>query len=114
MEHFNLFTDVLEVVFVLQPLGHGYSRVDFGAPDIFICCSTGGNVPKTSCQSIPMNHIPGKKANPVTWEIPRGNKEHAGVVSAITFGFAIVTALIIVSTSISYSSSVPSHKTKSW
>lgn len=95
-----------------QPLGLGYSRVEFGAPDIFMCCSTEGDVPKTSCQSMPTNHIPDKKANPI-WEIPCGNKEHAGVVSAITFGFAIATALLIVWTSISYSSSESSHKSRS-
>lgn len=110
----DLFIDSLFLFFfVLQPLGLGYSRVEFGAPDIFMCCSTEGDVPKTSCQSMPTNHIPDKKANPI-WEIPCGNKEHAGVVSAITFGFAIATALLIVWTSISYSSSESSHKSRSW
>ncbi|XP_057766115.1 uncharacterized protein LOC130986666 [Salvia miltiorrhiza] len=87
-----------------QPLGLGFSRVEFGAPDIFTCCrSTERDVPKRLCQSIPTNLITDKKASPLIWEIPCGNKEHAAVVSAVTFGFAVSTALLIVWTSISYS-----------
>lgn len=62
---------------------------------------------------MPTNHILDEKTSPVIWEIPCGIKEHAGVVSAVTFGFAIVTALLIVLTSISYSDSEGSNKLKS-
>ncbi|XP_042022744.1 phosphatidylinositol-glycan biosynthesis class X protein-like isoform X1 [Salvia splendens] len=87
-----------------QPLGHGFSRVEFGAPDIFVCCSsTEQDVTKRLCQPIPTSLIPDKKGSPLMWEIPCGNKEHAAVVSAVTFGFAISTALLIVLTSVSYS-----------
>ncbi|KAH6810232.1 hypothetical protein C2S51_023994 [Perilla frutescens var. frutescens] len=112
--------DILEVKLEVplharyQPLGLGFSRVEFGAPDIFMCCSTETNVPKKSCQSIPTNHITGKNASRVIWEIPCGNKDHAGVVSAVTFGFAIATALLIVLASVSYSDSESSHKPKGW
>ncbi|XP_042018487.1 uncharacterized protein LOC121766304 isoform X2 [Salvia splendens] len=86
-----------------QPLGHGFSRVEFGAPNIFTCCSsTEQDVTKTLCQPIPTSLIPDEKASPPMWEIPCGNKEHAAVVSAVTFGFAISTALLIVLTSVSY------------
>lgn len=89
---------------IFQPLGHGFSRVEFGAPDIFTCCSsTEQDMTKTLCQPIPTSLIPDKKASPLMWEIPCGNKEHAAVVSAVTFGFAISTALLIVLTSVSYS-----------
>lgn len=43
------------------------------------------------------------KASPIIWEVPCGIKEHAGVVSAVTFLSAIVSALLIVKTSIYHS-----------
>ncbi|KAL3645555.1 hypothetical protein CASFOL_010735 [Castilleja foliolosa] len=88
------------------PLGHGFSRVEFGQPDIFICCCLDGNVLNKSCLFMPIDHIaPDNKARAVTWDIPCGNKEHAGVVYAVTFGFASVAAMLIVLTSICYSGS---------
>ncbi|KAI3453378.1 hypothetical protein Pfo_010041 [Paulownia fortunei] len=95
------------------PLGLGFSRVEFGQPDLFMCCSLEGNVLNRSCLFMPNNHILDDKASPVIWEIPCGIKEHAGVVSAVTFGFAIVTSLLIVLTSICYSDSKGSKKLKS-
>ncbi|GFQ06781.1 phosphatidylinositol-glycan biosynthesis class x protein, partial [Phtheirospermum japonicum] len=95
------------------PLGHGFSRVEFGQPDLFICCDLDGNVPNRSCLFMPIDHIvPDNKASAVIWDIPCGNKEHAGVVSAVTFGFAIVTAVLIVVTSVCYSRSEGSHNLK--
>ncbi|KAK6146456.1 hypothetical protein DH2020_020325 [Rehmannia glutinosa] len=94
------------------PLGVGFSRVEFGQPDLFMCCSLEGNVLNRSCLFMPVNHISDKKASPVIWEIPCGIKKHAGIVSAVTFGFAIVAAMLIVLTSICYSDSEGSNKFK--
>lgn len=39
----------------------------------------------------------------VVWEVPCGNKEHAGIVSLVTFISAIASASLIVVTSIRHS-----------
>ncbi|PIN05849.1 hypothetical protein CDL12_21610 [Handroanthus impetiginosus] len=94
------------------PLGVDFSRVEFGQPDLLICCSTEENALNRSCLSMPTNDISDYKGSPVIWDIPCGIKEHATVVSAVIFGFAIVTAVLIVLTSICYSDSQGSNKIK--
>lgn len=89
------------IVFVLQALGHGFSRVKFGQPDLFLCCNIEENVANRSCQSsTPMFD---REANSDVWEIPCGIKEHAGIVSVVTFAVAGIAALLLVSTSVTYS-----------
>ncbi|XP_051119569.1 uncharacterized protein LOC127243533 isoform X2 [Andrographis paniculata] len=81
-----------------QPLGdEGYSRVEFGKPDWVMCCSPEGNV---SCALMLADRISESR---VTWEIPCGMKKHVGVVSSVTFGFAIMAALLIILASVCYS-----------
>ncbi|KAL6579111.1 hypothetical protein OROMI_009327 [Orobanche minor] len=94
------------------PLGLGFSQVQFEKPDLFICCNLDGNIRNRSCIFMPNNHMANKKASPVIWEIPCGIKEHAGVVSAVTFGFATVAAMLIVLASLCYSDSKGSDKLK--
>lgn len=93
-------------MFVLQPLGHGFSRVEFEQPDIFTCCSVEGDVVERRC--VLMARL-NKDTSPIIWDIPCGIKEHARFVSAVTFGFPIVTALLIAFASICYSDN---HKSK--
>ncbi|KAG8382508.1 hypothetical protein BUALT_Bualt05G0084600 [Buddleja alternifolia] len=93
------------------PLGHGFSLVEFGQPDLFLCCcGLGGNSVNRSC--LLMQTSEDKASSPVIWEIPCGIKEHAQVVSAVSFGFAVVAALLIVLASISYSDSTGFDKSK--
>ncbi|KAL6566152.1 hypothetical protein OROGR_001767 [Orobanche gracilis] len=94
------------------PLGLGFSRVQFEKPDLFICCNLDGNILNRSCIFMPNNHMANKKGSPVIWEMPCGIKEHAEVVSAVTFGFAIVAAMLIVLASLCYSDSKGSDKLK--
>ncbi|KAL3834939.1 hypothetical protein ACJIZ3_009675 [Penstemon smallii] len=95
------------------PLGVGFSKVEFGQPDIFMCCGVDGKASKTSCLFMPVNCSSyGDKDSPVIWEIPCGNKEHAGVVSAVTFGCTIGAAFLIVLASICYSDRAVSSKLK--
>ncbi|GER50583.1 hypothetical protein STAS_27894 [Striga asiatica] len=91
------------------PLGHGFSRVEFGQPDVFICCGLKLKVPDMNCMPLPISDI---LQNTVIWEIPCGSHEHAGLVSAVTFGFAIVAAMIIVLMSVCYSDGQASSKSK--
>ncbi|KAL8053414.1 hypothetical protein ABFS82_05G070300 [Erythranthe guttata] len=110
--------DYLEVNLVVPlharypPLGHEFSRVEFGQPDIFMCCNLEGDVHKRRCVSMPDNNILDREASPVMWEIPCGIKKHAEFVSAVTFGFAVLASSIIVLTSIFYSDSQGSDKLK--
>lgn len=83
-----------------QPLGHGFSRVEFASPDLFLRCNVEGKQHDTSCV-FPLEK-PNAESNdgrPV-WEVPCGNREHTEVVSAFTFISAVVSALLIVVASI--------------
>ncbi|CAA0841867.1 Unknown protein [Striga hermonthica] len=95
-----------------QPLGHGFSRVEFGQPDVFICCGLKLKVPDMNCMPFPISDMLQNNCSPVIWEIPCGSHEHAGLVSAVTFGFAIVAAMIIVLVSVCYSDGRTSNKPK--
>ncbi|KAL2539008.1 phosphatidylinositol-glycan biosynthesis class X protein [Forsythia ovata] len=85
------------------PLGHGFSKVEFGQPDLFMRCSFKGKAFSGSCLFMTTNHIVDYKAIPVVWEVPCGIKEHVGVVSAVTFLSAMMSSLLIVSTSMYHS-----------
>nr|GMD16652.1 phosphatidylinositol-glycan biosynthesis class X protein [Ipomoea batatas] len=86
-----------------QPLGHGFSRVEFRPPNVFMQCSIERTMEKCL---FPLSYRNGEsKADEVVWEIPCGDKEHAGIVSAITFMSAILSALLIILVSIYYSGS---------
>lgn len=53
---------------------------------------------------MPTDQITKSEAVPiVVWEVPCGNKEHAGIVSLVTFISAIASASLIVVTSIRHS-----------
>nr|GMD55834.1 phosphatidylinositol-glycan biosynthesis class X protein-like [Ipomoea batatas] len=87
-----------------QPLGHGFSRVEFCPPNLFVQCSIERKT-KERCL-FPLSYCNAEsKADEVLWEIPCGDKEHAGIVSAITFMSAILSALLIILISIYYSGS---------
>ncbi|XP_009797522.2 uncharacterized protein LOC107814814 [Nicotiana tabacum] len=86
-----------------QPLGHGFSRVEFASPDLFLRCSGKGNQHATSCLfSLDKQSAESNNSHPV-WEVPCGSREHMEVVSAFTFISAVVSALLIIVASIRYS-----------
>ncbi|KAK4416956.1 hypothetical protein Salat_2521100 [Sesamum alatum] len=95
------------------PLGLDFSRVEFGHPDLFMCCSLEVNGFKRSCAYFPTNNISDYKASSLIWEVPCGIREHAGVVSAVTYCFALVSALLIMVTSVCYTDTKGSSKSKS-
>lgn len=90
----------------LQPVDEsGYSRVKFGAPDLFVRCSIEG---KSHNQSILFTLTSGSddaelESGEIVWRIPAGIKTHAGVVSSVTFISALLSTLFIVLTCIFYS-----------
>nr|GLL36979.1 phosphatidylinositol-glycan biosynthesis class X protein [Ipomoea trifida] len=87
-----------------QPLGHGFSRVEFRPPNLFMRCSIERKTMEKCL--FPLSYRNGEsKGDEVVWEIPCGDKEHAGIVSAITFMSAILSALLIILVSIYYSGS---------
>ncbi|KAK4400496.1 hypothetical protein Sango_1155700 [Sesamum angolense] len=51
-----------------SPLGLGFSRVEFGQPDLFMCCRLEGNGFKRNCAYLPTNNISDYKASPLAWE----------------------------------------------
>nr|GMD40173.1 phosphatidylinositol-glycan biosynthesis class X protein [Ipomoea batatas] len=87
-----------------QPLGQGFSRVEFRPPNLFMRCSIERKTMEKCL--FPLSYRNGEsKGDEVVWEIPCGDKEHAGIVSAITFMSAILSALLIILVSIYYSGS---------
>ncbi|KAJ4846032.1 hypothetical protein Tsubulata_002547 [Turnera subulata] len=79
----------------------GYSNVEFGSPDVFMCCSAQETSSNQSCLSMPINFD--AKADAVVWRIPSGIRTHASIVSVLTFVTACASTLSIVFTSIVYS-----------
>ena len=92
-------------MFFWQPVDEsGYSRVKFGAPDLFVRCSTED---KSDNQSFLFTLTGGDddelESGEIVWRIPAGIKTHAGVVSFVTFISALLSTLFIVLTCIFYS-----------
>lgn len=65
------------------------------------CSSIQGNLDK--CGYMPRKGEGPKSVDDDVWEVPCGNKEHQGIVSVVTFTSAIISASLIVFTSISHS-----------
>lgn len=84
-----------------QPLGYGFSRVEFGLPDVVFSCRNEGNLHDKSCLlGLTDQGVKDEDGN-IVWEVPCGNKEHEKIVSFVTFISAILSALLIVWTSVS-------------
>ncbi|CAK7356086.1 unnamed protein product [Dovyalis caffra] len=83
----------------------GYSKVEFGEPDLFLSCSMEGNGDNESCLLMPTNDRTGSRAGDVVWRIPSGIRAHTAIVSAVTFLAASISTILIVVTSIFYSDS---------
>ncbi|XAR49413.1 hypothetical protein NMG60_11032616 [Bertholletia excelsa] len=82
------------------PLGKsGFSRVEFGGPDLLMQCKIEMESGDYTCLHAP---IVDGESQPVVWEIPCGMKEHSPVVSVVTFISALVSAFSIVLTTIFY------------
>ncbi|KAJ0984746.1 hypothetical protein J5N97_003102 [Dioscorea zingiberensis] len=73
---------------------NGYSRIVFGSPDLLIRCRPQVIQPD-SC-SWTLTGWSDRHKNDIFWLVPCGNKEHATLVSSITFVSALVSALSIV------------------
>ncbi|XP_077220625.1 uncharacterized protein LOC143854510 [Tasmannia lanceolata] len=84
----------------------GYSRVEMSLPDLLMRCRVEKSQEEFLWMPIAWD---GDSMNTdiAVWQIPCGNRVHAGVVSAVTFVSAIVSALSIVFSAILYSS--PTH-----
>jgi hypothetical protein len=90
--------------FILQPVDEsGYSRVKFGAPDLFVRCSMEGKTHNQSFLSTLTSDDAELESGEIVWRIPAGMKTHAGVVSFVTFISALLSTLFIVLTCIFYS-----------
>ncbi|VFQ73161.1 unnamed protein product [Cuscuta campestris] len=84
-----------------QPLGHGFSRVMFGPPDLFVRYSTERKVGEKCL--FPLDyHTAEPEEVDLVWEIPCGDKDHTEIISAITFISAILSALLIIYVSVYY------------
>ncbi|XP_063941018.1 uncharacterized protein LOC108200519 isoform X1 [Daucus carota subsp. sativus] len=86
------------------PLGdRGYSRTEFGLPDLFTRCSIKGKSSSQSCIFMSTDSTAKVIDDSIVWEVPSGNKKHASTVSFLTFVSAILSALSIVLVSIRHS-----------
>ncbi|GMY29700.1 phosphatidylinositol-glycan biosynthesis class X protein [Fagus crenata] len=88
----------------------GYSRVKFGPPDLFVCCSIKGTSHNQSCLFTSTSEDAELESGEIVWRIPSGIKTHARIVSVVTFISALLSTLLIVLTCIFYSDARP-HKT---
>ncbi|KAI4314507.1 hypothetical protein L6164_027410 [Bauhinia variegata] len=87
-----------------QPLNEsGYSSVKFGLPDMLVRCNTNEKVESRSCFFKLINDDANPKGADIVWTIPSGRKAHAGLVSTVTFIVALLSTVLIVLTSLSYS-----------
>ncbi|KAH0642893.1 hypothetical protein KY289_033867 [Solanum tuberosum] len=95
-----------------QPLGHGFSRVEFASPDLFLRCNVERKEDDTGCLFLlDKQNAESIDTHPV-WEVPCGNREHTEVVSAFTFISAVVSSLLIIVASIKYSDNASSNVLK--
>ncbi|PHT93033.1 hypothetical protein T459_00915 [Capsicum annuum] len=95
-----------------QPLGHGFSRVEFASPDLFLRCNVEGKQHDTSCLfALDEQNAESNDGHPV-WAVPCGNRAHTEIVSAFTFISAVVSAILIIIASIRYSDSTASNVLK--
>lgn len=94
-----------------QPIGEsGYSRVEFGEPDLFLCSR---QVPKEEheerrCLVLSVGRSK-TQTRSVVWEIPAGIRSHTEYVSVVTFVAAVLSAVSILVASV-LSSKVESCK----
>lgn len=88
----------------MQPFAeHGFSRVEFGLPELLTRCTVEGKHDEQSCIFLGIDNSSNSVGGSVVWEVPCGKREHAKVVSFLTFVSASLSALLIVLTSIYYS-----------
>ncbi|KAG2261829.1 hypothetical protein Bca4012_013491 [Brassica carinata] len=91
-----------------QPIGEsGYSRVEFGEPDVFLC-SPNQDHEQRRCLVLSIGRSK-TETRSVVWEIPAGIRSHTEYVSVITFVAAVLSALSILVASV-LSSKVESCK----
>ncbi|KAL1192843.1 hypothetical protein V5N11_009316 [Cardamine amara subsp. amara] len=94
-----------------QPLhDSGYSRVEFGEPDLFLCSSHLPNQGREQRRCLVLS-IGGLKTEAISvfWDIPAGIRDHTEYVSAFTFAAAVLSAFSILVVSV-LSSKVESCK----
>lgn len=94
------------------PLGHGFATVKFGTPDIFLSNHKEGSISTQGCLFVPADNDIKLESIPVAWEVPCGSKEHTNTVSIVTFISAVVSALLIVLTSVRHSNFIIRNETK--
>ncbi|KAK9059392.1 hypothetical protein SSX86_022012 [Deinandra increscens subsp. villosa] len=86
------------------PLGkHGYTKVEFGYPDLFLHCIADGNRLNQSCIFPLTDGVLTSDSTSIDWEVPSGIVEHTKIVSVLTFIAAVVGALSIFMACIFYS-----------
>ncbi|XP_010494878.1 PREDICTED: phosphatidylinositol-glycan biosynthesis class X protein [Camelina sativa] len=94
-----------------QPLDDsGYSRVEFGEPDLFLCSSHVQNHQHEQRRCLVLSIGRSKtETRSVFWDIPAGIRGHTEYVSALTFAAAVLSAISILVASV-LSSKVESCK----
>ncbi|KAF1866698.1 hypothetical protein Lal_00018083 [Lupinus albus] len=89
-----------------QPLNEsGYSTVEFGAPDILMRCRTKENMENHNCIFKLTNDDANLYDAGIVWRIPSGRVAHAYLVSTVTFIAALLSTIVIVFSSLYYTSS---------
>ncbi|XP_077253956.1 uncharacterized protein LOC143892921 isoform X3 [Tasmannia lanceolata] len=79
--------------------GSDYSRIEMRLPDLLMRC--GLERSHENCLWIPITWDRNSMTSDIAvWQIPCGNRAHAGAVSTVTFVSALVSALSIVFTAI--------------
>ncbi|KAK9067910.1 hypothetical protein SSX86_012021 [Deinandra increscens subsp. villosa] len=78
------------------PLGkHGYTRVEFVSPDVFVQCIVEGNSHNQRCIFSSTNDGVISNSTATVWEVPSGIVKHTKLVAVLTFISAVVGTLPI-------------------
>ncbi|KAI3691990.1 hypothetical protein L6452_31794 [Arctium lappa] len=86
------------------PLGeHGYTRVEFGSPDLFLRCIMEEDPHNQSCIFPSTNDGVRSTDVATVWEVPSGIVKHTKVVSVLTFISAVASAFSIFMACVYYS-----------
>ncbi|KAF3485137.1 hypothetical protein F2Q69_00055471 [Brassica cretica] len=85
-----------------QPIGEsGYSRVEFGEPDLFLCSRHVPNQEHEQRRCLVLSVGRSKtQTRSVVWKIPAGIRSHTEYVSVVTFVAAVLSAFSILVASV--------------
>ncbi|GAB2296408.1 hypothetical protein Dimus_030528 [Dionaea muscipula] len=81
----------------------GYSRIEFGAPDLLLRCGVEGRQYSRNCSLTFITGSSDLGSDAIVWSVPAGIEAHGTVVSVVTFASVILSAILIIMVSLRHS-----------